>query len=654
MSFSATIPFFPEDIPVLRQGQGQGEGQHQDQNQGEGQPGLGLSVQPDEDTSRETPRQDNVCNEVITCTGFSRSTRETFPDPEDCRSFYFCRGTNIRKDTCDSGQSYDVVSRSCVDSEDAVCQEPCNQPSQATATPADVTVDPLSPEAICDPNFQCPTNARNKQYPTPDDCSRYFECASDSFTVYKRFCPPSIPFYNPSRNRCGSDAAACFKCPTTAATTVPTTEPTTEPFPVQPPDDSKRLEIPDPYNVCNGIITCTGFSTSTRETFPDPEDCRSFYFCRGTNIGKATCDSGQLYDVVSRSCVDSEDAVCQEPCPTTATTVTTTEPKSERITVRNSNGMGRETSAPYDVCNGITCSSFSTSTIETFPDPFDCRSFYLCQGRNIRKATCVGGQSYDVVSRSCVDSEDAVCQEPCNQYNSQLTAATAEITADPLSPEAICDPNFQCPANARNKLYPNPDDCTRYVECAGDPPSAQMRFCPPAMPFFNPSTDRCSADAGACFTCPTTDATTIPTTDLTTEAVTVQTGDANWRETREPYDVCNGITCSGFSRSTGETFPDPEDCRSFYFCRGTNIRKDTCDGGQSYDVLSRTCVDSENAHCQMPCNQRFQLTAAPGEITVDPLSPEAICDPNFQCPTNVRYKAYPHPDDCRRYIECVN
>ncbi len=44
-----------------------------------------------------------------------------------------------------------------------------------------------------------------------------------------RVCSPRTPYFNPSTDRCGSDAEACFKCPTTAATTIPAIEPTTEP-----------------------------------------------------------------------------------------------------------------------------------------------------------------------------------------------------------------------------------------------------------------------------------------------------------------------------------------------------------------------------------------------------------------------------------------
>ncbi|XP_046391374.1 uncharacterized protein LOC124159539 [Ischnura elegans] len=275
-----------------------------------------------------------------------------------------------------------------------------------TATWSTVTASACSKVFTTPSPFECQTLGA---FPDPEDCHAYYQCVIyPSGVMVAEHCTCDQGQYfdlqnfacefgscNPTQETTGTSGYFTGTTPQFPWTWTPYYTTTTQYF--TGTTQSPMTWTPY-YTTASQYFTGTT-QHSTQETttyspftcpdlgrFPDPEDCTSYYQCVGDSTGNIHADHvycwyGYHFDVV--------DLLCEEgPCPTISSYFSTT--------------------SPFPTTTAFaTESPFECPSLGSYPDPADCRKYFVCRGNssgNIVASSeyCPEGTYFDPKVASCV------------------------------------------------------------------------------------------------------------------------------------------------------------------------------------------------------------------------------------------------------------
>ncbi|XP_045111806.1 peritrophin-48-like [Portunus trituberculatus] len=188
----------------------------------------------------------------------------------------------------------------------------------------------------------------------------------------------------------------------------------------------------------------------------------------------------------------------------------------------------------------ITCAGCGEGA--TVSDPFDCTSFYVCDGEGdylyLDPLPCPDGYIFDEIERGCIIG--GRCSFNCGKPGKGGNCL------------------YSCEANYGRKIS-DPFDCSVYHQCTGTEPGPAIT-CPADAPYFNG--EKCDVDESLCCHC-------------------------------RPY-------C--YADDAGKYVEDPTDCRKYFECvRNHEIPKygGECKDGEHFDLHAKQC--SSTAPCMTLC-----------------------------------------------------
>ena len=143
-------------------------------------------------------------------------------------------------------------------------------------------------------------------------------------------------------------------------------------------------------------------------------NCTLFQICGdgGHHLFTLSCPPGLHFDVLDKECQYPFETTCQRPC---GEVLSTTE--EERKTTE-------PPTPPYWPCNiPEPC-----QPLTLYGDPEDCSSVHLClgSGTSLYSFKCSGTLVFDIVSKDCINAQDATCQPKCNTATSVHPTTTEE------------------------------------------------------------------------------------------------------------------------------------------------------------------------------------------------------------------------------------
>ncbi|XP_065571760.1 probable chitinase 10 isoform X2 [Artemia franciscana] len=393
------------------------------------------------------------------------------------------------------------------------------------------------------PTFECPS--ANGNFLNPYDCSSYYVCSNNNAFLVK--CPDGLVF-NPQTESC--DYPSAVDC--SQISTLPEGSPTPQvtettassTVTVNRTTASSTVTVNRTEPVLNTTLSASevpttssypttsqkpDLTTTPGEPFVCPgdgvfphEDCSMFYQCANGGSTAQTCPPGLTFnpDILACDYPDNFFPPCgtRFPCP---------EPDGY------------------------------------FPNPDNCESYFVCSGGLSYEQVCSPGLVYNV--------ENNVCDFPFNVPPPCGTASEErELVTDDITEEPITEPTpvwwFDC--SIRNGFFPNPEDCTSYINC--DNGNAWLLYCPNGT-LYDAAMERCTTDAS----CTTSDFI------RTSPNIQTATPDPNF-ECPEP----NGL------------FANPLDCHSFYQCANSIPIFQLCPGNLHFSVEEQQCLDPAEANCQ--------------------------------------------------------
>ncbi|GFG34325.1 hypothetical protein Cfor_06728 [Coptotermes formosanus] len=252
---------------------------------------------------------------------FDCPTAGAFPDPNDCHSFYLCDVDLVaRRRTCMNGAgTFDPIDKMCVNSS-------CSRPANSTNSS----------------RFQCPGEGL---FADPDTCQYFYRCDKE---------------LNPKLWKCNDRIfdPIIRECSFLSCTELAASEP------------SGRIQF-------LAMFKCTSAGY-----YPDPSDCRSFFYCdKRMHAYHSSCAVNEYFDPVN---------VCASgPCPHSITATT----------------------------SATTIAEFKCEELGVFEDVNDCTSYYVClHNRNSEHHTCIQGH-FNLSSLQCSEG-------PCENTSAAEAAAT--------------------------------------------------------------------------------------------------------------------------------------------------------------------------------------------------------------------------------------
>jgi hypothetical protein len=255
--------------------------------------------------------------------------------------------------------------------------------------------------------------------------------------------------------------------------------------------------------------------------------------------------------------------------------------------------------------------------VHQLPNPDSCEDYYLCVNGNEMERTCPNGLHFSPHLGVCADAASAGCD------------------------------GWECPADSTEVSFiPNSEDCEAYFICFGGN----------KMPMTCSNNQHWSITENAC----------------------MSANDANC-----PFEVSRQFN-DGNCPATGiVSVPDPESCENFFLCVNGMALPRQCSPGLHFSRTAGTCVHPDVAECvlqvcgpglgflphedncnkyylcfggnqfPMRCPNDFHWSVETNSCQ-DPL--DAGCedfDEVIECPAT-GIEQIPYPDDCERYILCVN
>jgi hypothetical protein len=271
-----------------------------------------------------------------------------------------------------------------------------------------------------------------------------------------------------------------------------------------------------------------------------------------------------------------------------------------------------------------------------FPHETLCEYYYDCWEGDATLCRCTEGYLFDLTYNGCNFPEYVDCGSRINPGTGP-TPPPRDTTTKGTGPTEQPPPGgeFDCPA--LEGLYPNPEDCSTYYQCAGG--VAFLEHCPPNL-VFNPRAEVCDypenvpeCDGSATNSPNTTTTTTTTLAPPPSNETTLAPPPSNETTIRPPGFVCPKE--DGF-------FPNPEDCHSFYVCFNEEALLVPCPNGLAFNPDTDTCDLPEMVPSCKPAG-----TNPPPPVT-RPTPPPG----GFVCPKDDGL--YANPDDCFSYYACVD
>ncbi|XP_065571763.1 chitin-binding domain protein cbd-1-like isoform X1 [Artemia franciscana] len=431
-----------------------------------------------------------------------------FSDPNSCESFYICYQWEASIRYCGDGLVYNPDTRTCDYPQDVPppCGTCTSQFCQTNRKGVLLTSD-IAP-------FTCPES--NGRFPDPYDCASFYECADGIATLTK--CPFG-KLYNQELGECdyaqNVDCSNISPLPTQDGSTITVLSTTSEvPTTSSYPTTSQK---PDLTTTPGEPFVCPGDGV-----FPH-EDCSMFYQCANGGSNAQTCPPGLTFnpDILACDYPDNFFPPCgtRFPCP---------EPDGY------------------------------------FPNPDNCESYFVCSGGLSYEQVCSPGLVYNVESNVC-DFPFNV-PPPCGTASEERELVTDDITEEPITEPT---PVWWFDCSIRNGFFPNPEDCTSYINC--DNGNAWLLYCPNGT-LYDATVERCTTNAP----CTTSDFI------RTSPNIQTATPDPNF-ECPEP----NGL------------FANPLDCHSFYQCANNTPQFQFCPGNLHFSAEEEQCLDPSEANCQI-------------------------------------------------------
>jgi len=210
--------------------------------------------------------------------------------------------------------------------------------------------------------------------------------------------------------------------------------------------------------------TCDKDSVNTWK--PIYPGCTAYGFCFNDTATavRLDCEAGQYYDEIV--------SACQTAPPT-----------------------------PCTGCEGDDC-----------PDPNDCTLYHSCQGGvSTSSYQCAEGEYFDSINNECADTSDNCDPRIACAYGSDattpigggttsssdgVTTSSSDGVTTP-SGDSTTLPSEECSENNAYQMYPDPDNCKMYYQCALMPSGDYTLVhgtCPGKL-VYNPDTDLCDLNS---------------------------------------------------------------------------------------------------------------------------------------------------------------
>ncbi|XP_065571458.1 chitin-binding domain protein cbd-1-like [Artemia franciscana] len=363
--------------------------------------------------------------------------------------------------------------------------------------------------------FICPEP--DGYFSNPDSCYTFYICYEGTENIW--YCSEGL-FYNPLKRTCDypyNVAPPCGKSNSSRAG----------------PEDELIGSLPEyqcpdaggsfPWVSCDKYVQCIDLEASLYQ-------CKYDYFF---DLRWEGCNYPELVDCTNRTLPDGS---------TGAPMTTTARPPTPTFQCPSANG--------------------------NFRNPYDCSSYYVCSNGITYLVKCPSDLVFNIQTESC-DYPSAV---DCSQLSTlKISFEERELVTDDITEEPITNPTpvwwFDC--STRNGFFPNPEDCTSYINC--DNGNAWLLYCPNGT-LYDATVERCTTNAP----CTTSDFI------RTSPNIQTATPDPNF-ECPEP----NGL------------FANPLDCHSFYQCANNTPQFQFCPGNLHFSVEEEQCLDPSEANCQL-------------------------------------------------------
>ncbi|KFM72710.1 putative chitinase 3, partial [Stegodyphus mimosarum] len=232
-----------------------------------------------------------------------------------------------------------------------------------------------------------------------------------------------------------------------------------------------------------------------------------------------------------------------------------------------------------------------------YPNPNDCRSFFMCIGGEPYETQCDEQLHFSPLTQRC----EFPCIAKCDP------TLDCSSTHPPIATSAV--PFIKCP---QKDFFPVFEQCDYYFDCVGTFPRIQS--CPVGLT-FNATTRVCdwpeNAECGS-------SVKPLPESD-------------------DGYD-CPCETC---------LVPSMSNCKDYYLCFNYKAYPMECSNGLLFDQSLNTC----NYQSKTLCNIASSTTITTTSTTTTTALPSSTTQ-SYKCPE--RNGMFRDPSNCRRFIHCSN
>uniref|UniRef100_A0A1I8NW68 Chitin-binding type-2 domain-containing protein n=1 Tax=Stomoxys calcitrans TaxID=35570 RepID=A0A1I8NW68_STOCA len=469
----------------------------------------------------------------------------------------------------------------------------------------------------------------------PYNCNAYINCTNGCPVM--NYCMPDKVF-NAMLKICDTpETAHCKELPIPTTTEPPPTTTTEEPTTTT---EEPTTTTEEPTTTTEEPTTTTEKPTTTTEepttTTEEPT----------TTTEKPTTTTEEPTTTTEEPTTTTEEPTTTTEEPTTTTEEPTTTTEKPTTTTEEPNTTTEEPTTTTKELTTTTEEPTTTPKICTYPAgiennfcenvpdgsllpyPYNCTLFIECLGECPYLDSCGPNKAFNAHLGICDEAYDIDCKEipfptPGTPTPSTTTPVSTETEPQPTStstdhpftttlpPEV--NPNM-CAGQSDYTVYPYEGNCGEYLVCMNE--KVELRQCPNGW-LFNPELMMCDeAGEEVCYTGPGTTTTVVPSTPGI-------------------YESCMG-------QPKGTTFPDPQECTSYYYCLDDGhfyiLR---CPANNFYDPYTGNCgPEVSPTACQQP-------------ITTASTTPATTLSPAEKCVNEELGTTFPYEKNCQQYIMCT-
>ncbi|KAH8296892.1 hypothetical protein KR054_012626, partial [Drosophila jambulina] len=564
--------------------------------------------------------------------------------PYDCGAYISCNDSCADLEYCSEGKLFNSLLRICDTPEAVKCTplpypaNPCKDEASYTILPSTLSCDEFivcmngqteekrcpgdllfNPDLkICDfkdnfvcygdrttPNGQDTTQATEEPFtqcvgqklgalfPDTRNCQQYYYCwGNESYSIFP--CPVDN-WFNPYSGNCGPDISpdACREVVTTSPSTTARTTTTT---------------VADRENLCA--------DQELGASFPLQSDCQKYLLCLGGGQSTtAKCPVNAWFDPSAGDCGPNvSPTACLEAFSTSTTAVTTQ--SADELCAHQQLGA-------------------------SYPLVTNCQQYILCMGDGTSTvANCIYNGWYDPQTGICgPEVSPTACKESgiTTESSTSEASTTPSTTPSPTTTTLITVDTTTSPSDISGICYEHsedyyasyPEDCGKYIACARPVPIAF--YCPQSL-YFNEALQKCvDWESSDCPKGETTTASPGLTTPVPEDSVCFNNSDQN--------------------------LPYLENCQWFIRCvDDSSYMMGICSTGEYFDPLTGECGPDVSPDA---CRENYATTTTATSDTeptessttvITPSTPDTQTDPCEGVPNG---KLVPYPDDCTKFIACV-